>query len=914
MTEPTASEAARITELDAALRRLAHAALIAPDEREDVVQEAWVARLRRGVFAAPREHGWLRATLHNVARDRRRKRLNRAARERDWGLRRGNADAPAEDIAAGREIARALQAAVEELDEPFRTPVRLRFLEELSVTEIAARLARPPSTVKSQVQEGLARLRMRLERRFGERPTWQAAFATWLAGGQTEFRPPAVSAGPAPAPRLPWRRVWLIAASIPVAAALFVLRGSIEPDERPAMGTLARPPSAAGDPPKAVGAAESAREPVQPAPAMKPTGTTQAAAAPAANLELHVRSAASGRPVADAEVTLLIPGRRMRMLGRSDAGGRFTARIDPAEFASDELLGNLSGPRPCLIVRAGGYAHSPTFMPCWDGETGARFTAHLEHAAPPIRGRVVDADERPVPGARVLLEPLNRTSDRDERGTVLADVPRPIVLDTTGRFTIEDAPHGPFALAARATGFLTERATPFFADGAPRELTLRLVRAPVLRGQVFAPDGTPLSRARVGYHIAGSDPVATLSDEEGFYELALAASEVTVVSAEAPAFRWRASTVVEGRRADDIEWDARLEASPGLRVRVTDLEGRPARGVELHLYVPHLTDHVGAWLATDADGRAETYALDALEHEARLFPHQWPQTLPVLVVSGLHARTEPYEIQLPDLVGGPRTVEGMLDGFDPAERESMLVHAGRPGATDLGSVSFERDTGHFRSLGNLPGPFYLVVHAQQRGRLDLGPFEVGPGPHTELGRIARPALARLRFLWPPASEGASLRVATAVEAGGIGVPVEVARFGPQQAEARLYPNLYCLQLFQGDLLRNQIYVHARSAESLEVECHDASVRRTRLRVGSTDGAPARGRLNLARATAMGSSEPVFATQFDLASGDGEWRLELAEGRYEASAEAVDGRRGVLQFEIGSKAPLEPVYHVELRER
>jgi DNA-directed RNA polymerase specialized sigma24 family protein len=51
MTEPTPSEAARISELDAALRRLAHAALIAPDEREDVVQEAWVARLRHGTFA-----------------------------------------------------------------------------------------------------------------------------------------------------------------------------------------------------------------------------------------------------------------------------------------------------------------------------------------------------------------------------------------------------------------------------------------------------------------------------------------------------------------------------------------------------------------------------------------------------------------------------------------------------------------------------------------------------------------------------------------------------------------------------------------------------------------------------------------------------------------------------------------------
>jgi RNA polymerase sigma factor (sigma-70 family) len=905
MSEPAESEAAGLEALDAALRRLARAALIEHGEHEDVVQETWLARLRRGKLEPERELGWLRTTLRNVARDRRRKRGHRLARERDWLRDRDETEAAAAEAVAASELGRALHAAVAELPEPFRGAVHLRFFEELSVAEIAARLGRPTSTVKSQIQEGLERLRARLDRRFGERRTWQAAFAPWAAGAPRELeRLDQVTTGASSWLR---RAPWLLAPLVPTVTVVLLLSEPATREGGELVSALSTSEGGGAEAPGLVDPVGAAREPIAPHPT-ELEGVPGVGSTPSVNLDMVVRAEESGLPIAGATVALVPTSGVVRVLGRTDSAGRFTAGLDPVEFASGELLGNLDAPRPRLVVRAEGYAHSPTLMPRWDRELGARFTVHLEGAAAPIFGRIVDSEGGSVPGAHVLLKAMGGTSDQDELGTILAELQRPIEVDSSGRFVIEDAPARQIALDVSAPGFVTARVSPRCVEGAPCELTVELRRAPFLRGRVYAPDGTPQRGARVGYRVDGVDPVAALSDGEGFYELAIVGPEAIAVSAEMPALRWRASTVIEPRRGGELEWEAKLQPSPGLRLRITDRGGHPAERVELHVHVPMLNSHVGAWLTTDADGRAETFEVDALEHEARLFPLDWPHSLPVSVVSGLRARSEPYEIQLPDLEGGPRTVEGTLAGFDLQERGSLVVHAGRPGLSDLGSVTLEGDTGRFRSLGNLPGPFVLVVHTQQRGRLDLGPFAVGDGALTELGRVVRPELARLHLLWPAAFEDMGLRVQTVVEAGGIGVAVEIARFGPTDSEVLLYPNLYCFQLFQGESYQGQLYAYARSAETLELECRLSSTQRTRVRVVA-GGGPARGRILVARSG--GTTEPVLDREFDLASSLCEWPLTLDDGRYEASAVAEDGRTGVLEFELGS-TPLEPVYAVELR--
>ena len=174
---------------DATLRRLARACLHDAHEVEDVVQDAWVTRLKRE-SDPPEPLIWLRGVTRNLARDRRRQQLNRAARELDH-------DAPQPersplDVAAALEIGRTLRAAVDELPKHLSTPMCLHFYEDLSYPEIARRLARPESTVKTQVREGLDRLQRKLDSHYGSRGQWQLALAPFLG---TPRRQVAVAAG-----------------------------------------------------------------------------------------------------------------------------------------------------------------------------------------------------------------------------------------------------------------------------------------------------------------------------------------------------------------------------------------------------------------------------------------------------------------------------------------------------------------------------------------------------------------------------------------------------------------------------------------------------------------------------------------------------------------------------------------------
>jgi RNA polymerase sigma-70 factor (ECF subfamily) len=54
--------------------------------------------------------------------------------------------------------ARLVQAALQKLPEHFRTPLALRFIEELDYEQIAAIIGRTPSAARSRVHYGLQKL------------------------------------------------------------------------------------------------------------------------------------------------------------------------------------------------------------------------------------------------------------------------------------------------------------------------------------------------------------------------------------------------------------------------------------------------------------------------------------------------------------------------------------------------------------------------------------------------------------------------------------------------------------------------------------------------------------------------------------------------------------------------------------
>ena len=103
------------------LRRLAQH--LVGDDADDLVQETWVAALRRPPESDRNVRPWLRTVATNLARFRWRSAKNRRRREE---ARIEERDAPSsEELLERHEMQQLLARLVRELDEPFRSTILL---------------------------------------------------------------------------------------------------------------------------------------------------------------------------------------------------------------------------------------------------------------------------------------------------------------------------------------------------------------------------------------------------------------------------------------------------------------------------------------------------------------------------------------------------------------------------------------------------------------------------------------------------------------------------------------------------------------------------------------------------------------------------------------------------------------------
>ncbi len=148
------------------LYRAARGVLGGADEDEvlDVVQDAYVrAFAHLGDFAGrARFSTWLTriAVYEALARRRRRAASDRltGSEEDDAMERPGEPTADPERRAAGAELRRTIEAAVDALPEGFRAVFMLRAVEELSVAETAECLGIPEDTVKTRLHRARSML------------------------------------------------------------------------------------------------------------------------------------------------------------------------------------------------------------------------------------------------------------------------------------------------------------------------------------------------------------------------------------------------------------------------------------------------------------------------------------------------------------------------------------------------------------------------------------------------------------------------------------------------------------------------------------------------------------------------------------------------------------------------------------
>ncbi|HEX6883483.1 MAG TPA: sigma-70 family RNA polymerase sigma factor [Planctomycetota bacterium] len=161
------------------LRALARSLVRDEHAVEDLVQETWVRAVERGPAGSP--WGWLARVLRNEAVQQRRSGSARAARERAAALPEATGD---EHRRFG--LQKELMEAIEELQEPYRRAILLRYFDGLPPRRIATRLGLPVKTVKTRLARGLELLRAILDRRHGSRESWLGALlplaraSSWL--------------------------------------------------------------------------------------------------------------------------------------------------------------------------------------------------------------------------------------------------------------------------------------------------------------------------------------------------------------------------------------------------------------------------------------------------------------------------------------------------------------------------------------------------------------------------------------------------------------------------------------------------------------------------------------------------------------------------------------------------------------
>jgi RNA polymerase sigma-70 factor (ECF subfamily) len=508
------------------LRRLGRT--LVHEDADDLVQDTWVAALRRPPDGEGSVRPWLRTVLTNVARLRWRGDAHRSAREQVVAA-FDDVEAPSsEQLLERHELQQLLARLVGELDEPFRSTVLLRFAEGLTPTQIARRLAIPASTERSRLREALARLRVQLDALHGgDRCVWLAAFAPLVAP-----RPRAVS------PLIP------LAAAATAVCALAVVVGLARGGSAP-QKTTATPQ----------GTAALAHAP----PTVAPPAFTWLAQEGAPRRALTGRVLVDGRPAVGALVRLLadpVPSRDVA----TDLNGRF----DFGEQLPREYVLGAALPGKLAAIRR---------VDLRDPAAPGDIELVLGDCVASLYGRVIDASGTSIAYAEVVREGVIGV-ETDAAGNY------DVCLLPTAALVAE------IRIVVRADGFGT-LAIPIAPAGRVHH---DFVLAPeaVLAGRVVGFGGAPIASARVALDLTGAEAtrppergvsIATVTDRDGRFRVTgLATGEYQVTASSSQAVVTPVPVMLGAGESRDIELHA---SSTGVvRGRVTS-QGLPVSGVTI---------------------------------------------------------------------------------------------------------------------------------------------------------------------------------------------------------------------------------------------------------------------------------------------------------------------------------------------
>jgi len=171
------------------LRALARRLVGDPGAADDLVQETWLAAMRRPPDPDRPARPWLAGVMRRLVAMRARGEARRVRRQH--AAAQPEALPSTADMVEELDTQRRIAQIVLDLDEPYRTTVLLRYYRQMSAAEIARRQGIPAGTVRWRLRRGLEELREELDREWSDRRSWCLA----LVGLERAWQGAGVSAG-----------------------------------------------------------------------------------------------------------------------------------------------------------------------------------------------------------------------------------------------------------------------------------------------------------------------------------------------------------------------------------------------------------------------------------------------------------------------------------------------------------------------------------------------------------------------------------------------------------------------------------------------------------------------------------------------------------------------------------------------
>lgn len=794
---------------------------------EDVVQETWLVALER----PPRHHGnpraWLQRVARNVFLQRQRSRTIAPPLE-------SLSSEPEEDPGAAREreaISHALGTELLALPEPYRRVLILHFYEDKTPAEIARDTGRPVNTVSSQIRRGLKLMEERLDRADpGGREHWLRALLCLLPRSAPGGSGPGGNA-PASAPLVrstvgARAMAWL--GVVAAAVALFVL-----------VLSLRIPARAAGAEPDGSEVARSVvtPNPLAPLDAREPDGTDAAAArlpvplapqrdaASAANVVARLQVevvATDGSPVEGANVQTsrdaLTPGASTKM--NIFDGVNFTAangRVEVPLTAENRVRFGMDGVEMLgVVVQAVGFMTSDAHcMPFPVGDT-ASITIRLERSSVSIRGKVTDAEGRPLQGAWVEIgrSRQNRIDLANGRFLLKSAIMKP--TDAGGRYEHLGVPSGTNEVWVECAGFVAHLGTLTLSDPSETVYDVVLDRGATVTGRVNTADGlaAPGARVWVEAHPKGPKPVIqqTLSGSDGTYELQGVPQGATWLIAEHATLTGHAATLfatlVTGERRT---WNPVLREQPPLLLRILRDDGSPIAGALISLQAKQ---ERGAWqrfLAAGPDGRLRVDAVPASEVTASVFlsPADLDNGVPPCFSEpGLRCGPDEKALIVPRESTGRGGLRGLLLDYDGKPFANAVLQLRRPEDQYFYPTPAAPATGAFLNDRLTTQSYELIAWAEGFGTMRIEEFEVLAGEVFDLGEIRLPRPIPWSATWPhpEAVDGDAYELIKVDGTGKLEKSWMIASgAGPPPPSFALFPGRYDWLVYrEGKLLREDV--------------------------------------------------------------------------------------------------------------